>query len=137
MLQEVTFDYNGGMSFKGGLNGHEITLDASNQFGGNDLGPSPKGLLLVSLIGCTGIDMIWLFKKMHIKFDELKITAKGHLTNEHPKYYHTIELTYHLWGDQINKSKVEKAVQLSKEKYCGVSAMLEKAAEIKFDIAYH
>lgn len=137
MTQEVTFGHNGGMSFKGDLNGHEITLDASAQFGGKDLGPSPKGLLLVSLVGCTGIDMISLLTKMRVEFDDIKISAKGHLTEEHPKYYHTIDLTYHVWGENVDKDKVAKAVKMSKEKYCGVSAMLEKAAEIKIAIVYH
>lgn len=137
MSQEVIFSHNGGMSFKGDLNHHEMVLDASANFGGKDLGPSPKGLLLVSLVGCTGIDMISLFDKMRVQFDDLKISAKGHLTDEHPKIYHTIDLTYHVWGNNIDRNKVEKAVKLSKEKYCGVSAMLEKASKINVAIEYH
>lgn len=137
MNHEVMFGHDTGMSFKGSLNGHEIILDASPDFGGQDLGPSPKGLLLVSLVGCTGIDMLSLLDKMRVKYDDIKISAKGELTEEHPKYYHTIELTYHLWGNEIDKEKVAKAVKMSKEKYCGVSAMLEKAATINAHIEYH
>lgn len=137
MNNEVTFGYNGGMSVKGEVNGHELILDADESFGGNNQGPRPKALLLVALIGCTAMDVMSMLRKMRVPFTDLKITANGELTEEHPKHYHTITLTYNIWGEDLNKEKVEKAVRYSNERYCGVSAMLEKAAIINYDIVYH
>jgi putative redox protein len=137
MNHEVTFGYNGGMSLKGAVNGHELILDAEEDFGGNDLGPRPKPLILVGLIGCTGMDVISLLKKMRVPFTDLKVSANGELTEEHPKYYHKIALTYDIYGKDLDRAKVEKAVTYSMERYCGVTAMLEKAAEITHVINYH
>jgi len=137
MNQEISFEYNGGMSLKGEVNGHEMIIDADAGFGGNDLGPRPKPLVLVALIGCTAMDVISLLKKMRVDFKNLKVSADGELTEEHPKYYHKIKLTYDVWGNDLDHAKVEKAVNLSQERYCGVTAMLEKVAEIKHEIIYH
>lgn len=137
MDHEVSFGYNGGMSLKGEVNGHEMILDADESFGGNNQGPRPKPLLLVSLIGCTSLDVISLLKKMRVDFKDLKVDASGSLTEEHPKYYDKIKLVYHIWGTDLDRSKVEKAVNYSQERYCGVTAMLEKAAEITYEIKYH
>jgi putative redox protein len=137
MDHEVSFEYNGGMSLKGEVNGHEMILDADESFGGNDQGPRPKPLILASLIGCTSLDVISLLKKMRVDFKDLKVSATGSLTEEHPKYYDKIKLIYHIWGTDLDKSKVEKAVIYSQEKYCGVTAMLEKSAEITYEIEYH
>lgn len=137
MNHEVSFGYNGGMSLVGEVNGHKMILDAEPDFGGSDLGPRPKPLVLVGLIGCTGMDVISLLKKMRVDFKDLKVSADGELTEEHPKYYHKIKLTYDIWGKDLDRSKVEKAVTYSMERYCGVTAMLEKTAEITHRIVYH
>tara|TARA_R110002050_G_scaffold204327_1_gene339574 strand:+ start:62185 stop:62604 length:420 start_codon:yes stop_codon:yes gene_type:complete len=137
MGHEITFGYNGGMSFKGEVNGHELIIDADEGFGGNDIGPRPKPLLLVALIGCTSMDVVSLLKKMRVDFKDFKVTADGEMTEEHPKYYHKIKLTYNIWGTDLDHAKVEKAVTLSQERYCGVTAMLEKASEIKYEVIYH
>lgn len=137
MNHEVSFGYNGGMSLKGEVNGHKMILDADESFGGNDQGPRPKPLILASLIGCTSLDVISLLKKMRVDFKDLQVTANGSLTDEHPKYYDYIKLTYNIWGKDLNRDKVEKAVVYSQERYCGVTAMLEKAAKIDYEIVYH
>ena len=137
MNHEISFEYNGGMSLKGEVNGHEMIIDADAGFGGNDLGPRPKPLVLVALIGCTAMDVISLLKKMRVDFKDIKVSADGELTEEHPKYYDKIKLTYDIWGKDLDRAKVEKAVNLSQERYCGVTAMLEKVAEIKHEIVYH
>ena len=137
MNQEISFEYNGGMSLKGEVNGHEMIIDADAGFGGNDLGPRPKPLVLVALIGCTAMDVISLLKKMRVNFTDLKVSADGELTEEHPKYYHKIKLTYDIWGKDLDRAKVEKSVNYSQERYCGVTAMLEKTSEIIHEIVYH
>jgi putative redox protein len=137
MNHEITFEYTDGMAFKGEVNGHEIVIDADAGFGGNDQGPRPKPLILVSLIGCTSMDVVSLLKKMRVDFTDLKVSADGELTEEHPKYYHKIKLTYDIWGKDLDRAKVEKSVKYSQEKYCGVTAMLEKSSKISYEIIYH
>ena len=137
MNHEISFEYTDGMSFKGEVNGHEIVIDADAGFGGNDRGPRPKPLILVALIGCTSMDVVSLLKKMRVPFTDLKVSADGELTEEHPKYYHKIKLTYDIWGKGLDKAKVEKSVKYSQERYCGVTAMLEKSSEITYEIIYH
>lgn len=137
MNHEISFEYQDGMAFQGDVNGHSITIDAEESFGGSDTGPRPKPLLLVALIGCTSMDVVSLLRKMRVDFTNLKVTAEGQLTKDHPKYYHKIHLTYHIYGEDLDPSKVLKAVTYSQEKYCGVTAMLEKAADITYEIVYH
>ena len=137
MNHEISFEYTDGMSFKGEVNGHEMIIDADAGFGGNDKGPRPKPLILVALIGCTSMDVVSLLKKMRVPFTDLKVAADGELTEEHPKYYHKIKLTYDIWGKDLDRAKVEKSVKYSQERYCGVTAMLEKSSEISYEIIYH
>jgi putative redox protein len=137
MKQKITLGHLEEMAFKAEVNGHEITIDADEQFGGKNRGPRPKPLLLVSLAGCTAMDVVSLLKKMRVDFDDFKIDIEADMTEEHPKYYDKIKIIYHLFGKDINQAKVEKAVNLSQERYCGVSAMLSKSSELTFEIIYH
>lgn len=137
MTHELSFEHTEGMAFTGEVNGHKMTIDAEESFGGSDQGPRPKPLILVGLIGCTSMDVVSLLRKMRVPFTGLKIDASGELTEEHPKYYHKIHLTYNVWGDDLDKAKVQKAVDYSQERYCGVSAMLNKASDITYEIVYH
>lgn len=124
----------GNMGFQMDLNGHDFITDASEEVGGNNLGPSPKQLLLAGLIGCTGIDVMSMLNKMKVSLDDLKIDVEADHTEEHPKVYENIHLTYRFIGKDIPRDKIERAVSLSQEKYCGVSAMLKKATPITYDI---
>lgn len=124
----------GNMGFQMDLNGHDFITDASEEVGGNNLGPSPKQLLLAGLIGCTGIDIMSMLNKMKVSLDDLKIDVEADHTEEHPKVYENIHLTYRFIGKDIPRDKIERAVSLSQEKYCGVSAMLKKATPITYDI---
>jgi len=127
---EVTGKKVGTLSFQIDQNGHTYILDAPENVGGNDSGPSPKGLLLSGLIGCTGIDVALLLKKMRVEYDNLEIKAETELTEEEPKVFKEITLSYYLNGDENDIKKIRKAVNLSMDKYCGVSAMLEKNSPI-------
>lgn len=123
-----------GMHFQGELDGFDIPIDADEQFGGRNLGPKPKGLVLTSLIGCTAMDVISILRKMRAEPDELSVEAETELTDEHPKVFKNIVITYRLKGDKVTPDKVEKAIKLSQDKYCGVSAMLKKAVPIEYKI---
>lgn len=115
---------------------HKIIMDARPEVGGRNLGPSPKKVLLAAITGCTGMDVVSLLKKMRLDIKELNVSANGHLTEEHPIYFDTIHLTYHIKADNPDREKIAKAVELSQNRYCGVSHMLSKAAKITYDIKY-
>ncbi len=136
MKKELEIQKVSGMSFHAEINGHPITIDAGVAVGGEDKGPRPKPLLLYSLAGCTGMDVVSLLKKMRVGYDDFKIRVDAELTEEHPKYYHKIHLVYQFSGEDIDKKKVEKAVGLSQDRYCGVSFMLKKAADLSYEIQY-
>jgi len=122
------------MVFEAEVNGFKILLDAEPAVGGHDKGPRPKPLTLVSLAGCTGMDVISILKKMRLEPEYFNVSVEGVLTDEHPKYYHKIHIIYEIKGQDIDAEKVEKAVILSQEKYCGVSAMLTKGSQITHEI---
>ncbi len=128
--------FQGGMAFKTNIGGHNVIIDAYPEFGGQDLGPSPKKLLLNSLSGCTGIDVVSLLNKMRVNFTDFSIAVTGTLTEEHPKVYSDIEVEYKIKISEEDRPKMEKAVNLSVERYCGVSAMLAKAAKLTHKITY-
>ncbi|HZJ56789.1 MAG TPA: OsmC family protein [Clostridia bacterium] len=127
-------DLAGNMGFKMVLDGHTLITDASEEIGGNNLGPRPKQLLLAGLIGCTGIDVMSILKKMKVNVDDCSIEVAADNTEEHPMVYENIHLIYRFKGKDLPLKNIEKAVALSQDKYCGVSAMLKKATPITYEI---
>jgi putative redox protein len=123
------------MTFEADVNGFKIMMDADPAVGGSNNGPRPKPLTLVSLAGCTGMDVISILKKMRVEPEYFNISVEGELTDEHPKYYHKIHVIYELKGNDIDLGKVEKAVNLSRDRYCGVFALLRFGAEITYGIS--
>lgn len=122
------------MSFEADVQGFKINVDASPEVGGQNKGPRPKPLLLVALAGCTAMDVVSILKKMRVDFDDFDVEVSGEQTDEHPKFYHSIHVRYIFKGKELPMDKLEKAVNLSQERYCGVSAMLAKAATITKEI---
>ncbi len=122
------------MAFEAEVNGFKIMLDAEPGVGGQNRGPRPKPLTLVSLAGCTGMDVISILKKMRVEPTYFNVGVEGELTEEHPKYYRKIKVIYELKGNDIELEKVEKAVNLSRDRYCGVFALLKEGAEITYEI---
>ena len=135
--KEVIVDYTGGMSFEGHIDNHSIQIDAKSSVGGEDLGPTPKPLLLISLAGCTGMDVVSLLKKMRQSYDTFKLKVTGELTEEHPKYYHTVNVDYYFSGANVDEKKCRRAVQLSVEKYCGVMEMFRRFAKVETNTYFH
>ena len=122
------------MAFEAEVDGHKLMIDADSSVGGANKGPKPKLLLLVSLAGCTGMDVISILRKMRAEPEYFNISVEGELTEDHPKYYNKIHIIYELKGKDINLEKVTKAVNLSGERYCGVTALLQFGAEITHEI---
>ena len=98
---------------------------------------APKALMLSALGGCTGLDVASLIKKMRLEVADFNVQVDAELTEEHPKYYHKVWVTYNFYGADLNEEKLKKIVDLSLERYCGVTAMFEKFAELIIDIKYH
>ncbi|GAB4313058.1 MAG: OsmC family protein [Bacteroidales bacterium] len=134
MSTKIDINWQGEMAFEAEVNGHKIMLDADEKVGGKDRGPRPKPLTLVSLAGCTGMDVVSILGKMRVNFEAFNVSVEGELTDEHPKIYHKIKIIYRFKGKDLPMEKLEKAVSLSQERYCGVTAMLNKAAEITHEI---
>jgi putative redox protein len=134
MKNKVDVTWTEDMAFEAGVNGHKIMIDAVEAVGGKNRGPRPKPMLLLSLGGCTGMDVVSILKKMRVEYEGLNIEVEGELTEEHPKYYHTISIVYKFKGKDLPLDKLEKAVNLSQDRYCGVTAMLGKVARIEHRI---
>ncbi len=134
MAQNAKITWQSNMAFEASVNGHNIMMDVDSSSGGQDLGPRPKILLLAGLGGCTGMDVVSILAKMKIVPEKFWMDISAELSEEHPKVYNHIKLTYNFKGDNLEFDKLEKAVHLSKEKYCAVSAMLSKSAEMEVEI---
>jgi putative redox protein len=135
-MSQIITKHTGGMAFDTVVDGHSLTIDADPDFGGNDSGPKPKPLLLLALSGCTGMDVVSLMNKMRVEYSDFQVTVDAELTDEHPKYYHKIHLTYSLKTKPEYHEKIRKAVTLSQERYCGVSYMLSKSSDITHEIKF-
>jgi len=117
--------------------GHSVLIESGNEHGGNEIGLRPKAMMLSSLAGCTGLDIVSLLKKMRAEVDDFKLVVNGELTDEHPKYYHSVTVDYHFYGRDLKEDKINKAVDLSIEKYCGVMEMFRQFAELKTEVHFH
>ncbi len=134
MSNKVDCTWKGDMAFEAEVNDFKLLIDADEVVGGKNQGPRPKPLTLVSLGGCTGMDVVSILKKMRIEPEFFNIEIRGELTEEHPKYYHKIHLEYQFKGKNLPLDKIEKAVTLSQDRYCGVSELLKKGAELTYEI---
>jgi putative redox protein len=124
------------MTFIADIQGHEIIMDTTTDDGGDAGGASPKRLMLASLAGCTGMDVVSILKKMKVHFTDFSIEIEASLTEDHPKIYNRVNLVYKINVAGADKEKVEKAVSLSQDKYCGVSAMFRAFAELETRIDF-
>ena len=115
--------------------GHSIVMDTPVISGGDDSAVAPGELVLVSLGGCTGVDVVSVLKRMRVPFRDVKIDIEAEPVETHPKIYKWIKIIYRLFG-VADKSKAEKAVKLSQDKYCSVAAMLSKSAEVRYEINF-
>ncbi|MEJ2193265.1 MAG: OsmC family protein [Ignavibacteriaceae bacterium] len=120
-----------GNSFVGKSNSnHWVSMDVGEEFGGNDAACTPKELLLLSLAGCTSSDVVSILQKKRVNFSDFEVNISADLCGDHPKVYTRIDLEYVVYGDDINPKDVERAIELSQTKYCGVTAMLKNTVEI-------
>ena len=134
MKHEISAQWKDPMAFEVSQDGHKFTIDAATEAGGENSGPRPKALMLSALAGCTGMDVISILKKMRIIPEYFNVRVEGSVTEEHPKEYEKMHIVYEFKGDNLDKSKIEKAVNLSQEKYCGVSDFYRKVVDVTYEI---
>jgi len=134
MKMDIDINWLGNMAFEGSPNGHKIIFDADPAFGGEGKGARPKQFMLYALAGCTGMDVVSMLKKMRVELSAFNVTVEGDLTEEHPKQYEKMHVIYKFTGKDLPKEKLEKAVNLSEERYCGVSALYKKAIKVTSEI---
>ncbi|MGB2697530.1 MAG: OsmC family protein [Candidatus Zixiibacteriota bacterium] len=125
--------WKGDMSFEGETeSNHRILMDLAEKSGGHDQGPRPMELVLVSLAGCTAVDVVIILKKMREQLDDLEVIVNSEKVDKHPRVYKKIEIEFKLKGKNLNEENVKKAIDLSFDKYCSVKTMLDKTAEISY-----
>lgn len=122
------------MAFETEVSGHRIIIDADQGVGGENRGPRPKPFMLAALGGCTAMDVISILGKMRVEVDSFNVIVEGDLTEEYPKHFYKMHVIYEFTGKNLPPDKLQKAVSLSEEKYCGVSAVYKKALELTSEI---
>ena len=134
MKHSVSMNWLNNMAFETNVNGHKIIIDATEEHGGQNLGPRPKTFMLVALGGCTGMDVVSLLKKMRVDYKSLEIIVEGDTSEEHPKKFLKMKVIYNFKGSDLSLEKIRKAVEMSREKYCGVSANYKSSVEMEYEI---
>jgi putative redox protein len=113
--------------------GHAVVMDGPPDIGGQNLGVRPMEMVLLGLGGCTAVDVIMMLQKSKQDVRDCHIEVSAERADSVPKVYTKIHVHYIVKGKDLNEAKVERAVNLSSEKYCSVSKMLEQAAEVTHD----
>jgi len=134
MKHTIETNWKGKMQFDADLDGHVLSMDSTKDGGGEDKGVRPKKLMLASLAGCTGMDVISILQKMRVDVEDFKIEIEADMTEDHPKHYTKMHVIYQFIGKDLDPEKLKKAVDLSQDRYCGVSAAYKKAMEVTYEI---
>jgi putative redox protein len=134
MKDTINVRWMGDMAFEAAIREHRVLMDANADSGGHNKGPRPKPMLMASLAGCTGMDVMSILKKMKVEVKDLNIRVEGIIAEEHPKIYTSIHLIYEFKGENLPVERLSHAIELSQEKYCGVSLSLQKAMPVTWEI---
>ncbi len=136
MTNKIEVSWKGQMLFESKAPEGSVLINAAEEVGGQGKGLRPKAMMLSALAGCTGMDVISLLKKMRAEVADFKVDVEANLTDEHPKYYDKVKMTYRFYGSDFKKDKIEKAVNLSIDRYCGVFEMFRKFSDVSTEIIY-
>lgn len=131
--------WEGGMKFSAiGSFGHKIVLDTGEKSGGEMSGFQPTEMLLWALAGCTGMDVVHILKKQRQNLTSMEIQITGQRMEEHPRYYHTIDMKFVARGEELDPKKLQDAIFLSHSKYCTIAQTLKHSPTINtsFDILH-
>ncbi len=119
-------------AFEATIDGHSLRFDSKE----GNTGPRPKAILLNALAICAGFDTVVILKKMKVEFSDFNIITTGDLTKDVPSVYSHIHMEFKIKSSPKNKTKIDRAVYLSTQKYCGVYAMLIKVCPITISTIY-
>ena len=134
----MTTKWLGGMAFESdNPSGHTIKIDVDAENGGENSGLRPKALILSSLAGCSGLDVASLMKKMKLEVRAFEIQTEANLTDEHPKFYDAVTISYHFFASNLVEDKLQKTVDLSVERYCAVMEMFRQFAKLEIKTVFH
>ncbi|MBN1539385.1 MAG: OsmC family protein [Candidatus Thermoplasmatota archaeon] len=114
--------------------GHQVPIDTKKAVGGKESAASPMELVIQALLGCTAMDVISILRKMKVDYDLFEVHETHEKAQEHPKVYTKIHLIFRFEGVDMDHEKIRKAVYLSKDRYCSVSAMLKQTVDISYEI---
>lgn len=134
MKEAIQVKWSGDMAFEARVDGHGFMLDAKPEHGGKNQGPRPKQLMLVALAGCTAMDVMSILNKMRVEPEDLHVEVEGELTEEHPKHFTSMHITFEFKGKDLPLDKLKRAIELSRDKYCGVSAIYKKVMDLTYEI---
>lgn len=130
----IKTEWKGGLAFEADVNGHKVKMDAPVESGGTDSGAGPKKLMLVALSGCTGMDVVSILKKMRVDIEKCSVEVQGDLSEEQPIQYTKMHVIYEFTGKKLPLEKLQKAVSMSEDSYCGVEALYRKAIKVTSEI---
>ena len=122
------------MKFVANIDNHNIIIDAAPDVGGNEEGPRPKSFMMLALGGCTGMDVVSILKKMKVDFTYFNVKIDADVSDEHPKKFLSMKVIYEIKVNNIDYEKVERAVNLSIDKYCGVNANFKDSMRMEYEI---
>jgi putative redox protein len=135
-MTQVNTVWKNNMSFEATINNHTLMMDGDEAIGGNDSGMRPKPLMLAALAGCTGIDVVSILNKMRVPFSDFNVDVTAEMNDGTPKVFTAFHVIYKIKVAKTDRDKVVKAVTLSDERYCGVSAMYKSFATVTHEIIY-
>lgn len=125
----------GEMGFESQIRGHKVLMDAkSDNTDATERGPTPKELLLASICGCSGIDVVSILKKMRVDLLSCSVNAQTETTQNHPSIFSEVKLQFYIRSSNIKPDQALRAVVLSMTKYCGVSAMIVPSSPIGYEV---
>lgn len=138
MTNHISTKWLGNMAFEStNPSGLTLKIDAGPENGGEGNGLRPKALMLSALAGCSGLDVAAMIKKMKLEVREFHIETIANLTEEDPKIYDAVTVEYHFYGPDLKQAKLQRAVDLSVEKYCGVMEMFRKFSTLEIKTVFH
>lgn len=130
-MLKTKLSWTGGLRFEGkGEFGHTIIADGGKSGGGDESGHKPTELLMWGIAACTGMDVVGILKKQRQQLESLEIEIVGHNNDDYPRRFHTIDVRYVVRGKDIDPAKLERAIELSQEKYCIVSQTVKHPATV-------
>jgi putative redox protein len=133
-MLKISTHYDGNMRFRSGEDVSRVVMDANQLVGGLGEAPSPKKMVLHGLAGCTGMDVAAILKKKKVEYDNFFIEVEANETEAHPRVFKEISMVFRFTAAPEDRIHIERAIELSKGQFCGVSEMLGKTASIKWEL---